>query len=183
MSKGLNNGFCNLLSQRPNFLLRVSSDRQCLRCPIARILCRLTVRFGADREAAWASEGLRAAFADLMTKKPTWECGKNQRDARAMQKNCSVCRKNERASGTTAVPLAERSTVKVRQTQVRRSSAKWTRAGRRHDEPLGAIAATSLAAVWHASLQVQREDEVCKVRRRCFSARMQWPGMAFRSWW
>jgi hypothetical protein len=76
MSKGLNNGFCNLLSQRPNFLLRVSSDRQCLRWPIARILCRLTVRFGADREAAWGSEGLRAAFADLMTKKPTWECEK-----------------------------------------------------------------------------------------------------------
>jgi hypothetical protein len=22
----------------------------------------------------------------------------------------------------------------------------------------------------------------CKVRRRCFSARMQWPAMAFRSW-
>lgn len=28
-----------------------------------------TVRPGADREAAWASEGLRAAFADLMTKR------------------------------------------------------------------------------------------------------------------
>jgi hypothetical protein len=76
-----------------------------------------------------------------------------------MQKNCSVCSKNKRASGTTVVPLAERSTVKVRQTQVRRSSAKWTRAGRRHGEPLGAVAATSLAAVWHASLQVQREDD------------------------
>jgi len=77
-----------------------------------------------------------------------------------MQKNCSGCRKNEKASGTTARLLAERSAVKVRQTQVRRSSTEWTRAGRRHDEPLGAVAATSLAAVWHASLKVQMEDGV-----------------------
>lgn len=30
----------------------------------------------------------------------------------------------------------------------------------------GRLPATSLAAVWHASIQVQREDGVCKVRRR-----------------
>jgi hypothetical protein len=35
-----------------------------------------------------------------------------------MQKNCVVCRKNEKASGTKALLLAERKTVKVRQTQV-----------------------------------------------------------------
>ena len=76
------------------------------------------------------------------------------------RKTAQAAGRNKKASGTTARLLAERSAVKVRQTQVRRSSTEWTRAGRRHDEPLGVVAATSLAAVWHASLQVQREDGV-----------------------
>lgn len=54
-----------------------------------------TDRPGADREAAWASEGLRAAFADLMTKRVHLRERKTQPDARAMQKNRAVCEREK----------------------------------------------------------------------------------------
>jgi len=101
-----------------------------------------TVRSGADREAAWASEGLRAAFADLMTKKPTRESEKPAWHPSDAEKR-AVCKKSKRASGTAgSSPGRAQSAVKVRQTQVRRSSTGGLREQGEdtHDEPLGAVA-------------------------------------------
>lgn len=49
-----------------------------------------------------------------------------------------------------------------------------------HDEPLGAPATSLLAAVWHASIQVQREDGVCKVRH-ADASRLACSGRAWHS--
>jgi hypothetical protein len=60
-----------------------------------------TVRSGADREAAWASEGLRAVYADLMTKRAHFERAKKPAWSPSNAENRAVCvcaKINKRAS-------------------------------------------------------------------------------------
>ena len=102
-----------------------------------------TVRsVGADREAAWASEGLRAAFADLMTKEsPLERSEKTSLEPERCREPRGLRKTNKRASVSWQSAECGQGKTNAGTEEVVRS--RLLRAGRRHthdDKPLGAVA-------------------------------------------
>ena len=101
------------------FAAEVSSDRQCLSCPIVGLLCRLRPSDLVRTEKLPGHGGAPGGLCGSDDQITHLGVRKKSVDAPAMQENCSTCSKNEESNGTVALLLAERNTVKVRQTQVR----------------------------------------------------------------